>query len=791
MSRAAHLHRGTRLLNTLSSMLLPLLEFAIFVQMGAFFTYFVSMPEIQPTNVVSRLRKAANGIMSTNNLHPIKVGEYGGMESFYDVRRRQVQDVIRSQHVLSALNSEDRLSSRKRGTEVDVSPETNGGIEGLTAMMLERVVADWKSSMRMEERNSSINDGSIKSCYEYGGSSSVLLSDKCKSDHIELSEQTSALVVFNPLPRKRQWCGHIIEAGQTLEIEDISACQEDWMNLAAYPPPSLVNSDEDDAIEVVTSQFFGSSNEIRRPPNCDVPCTWKGAPYGSFKISGTKWEFTQSAEGPQYYEELGIDPKAHLRDRFYSTTSFRSEIPLPYFSFSEYNIKAPDYVPFDKGIKGASFIANNCDSKNNREAMVRGIMATGFRVDCLSGCLHNAEPHGLSMDNKRLLMRQYLFHLAFENQNEDDYITEKLWGSLEAGIIPVYLGAPNVRLHPPEGSIIVAADFPTQKHLGEYLQKVANDRELYEQYHAWRKEDFSETFLRKYNFTRTHSECRTCRWAYAKKSGLGWDHENQRIAPLRLSREICTDDMSGLASRPFKESYLLYDSMRRQYEDAQSHEIMERSARHELDQAAAAAVAKHPHCSKRGLQSSLVSSHHEIERSLVEHDGVIDVIIAIKYRHMRKGTVLPPLFLRLETIISNGREYYTASDHRGAVSKRTFNGADSHHWQAQPDGMRYLMIQDPNSRISVWTDWTTQMLSTVEGSIDILLLPGEVVQSNRRHHQAETIYRKIRVICEDSNPLHFDTDVGSPTYFAKQQAKDFYHPLEVFYNIGQEVPKNR
>ena len=773
MSRRAQPH--ARLLNTLSAMLLPLLEFAIFVQMGAFFAYFVSMPEVKPTTVLSRLRKAATGAVAQNYLHPIKVGEYRGMETFYDVRLRQVQDAIRSQRALSAVNDEDRLSSRRKGMEVDVSPEKNGGIEGLTAMMLERVVADLKSSV--DESNSSINDESIKSCYEYEDSSSVVLSDRCKSAHIELSEQTPTLVVFNPLPRKRRWCGHIVEAGQTLAIGDIAACQENWMNLAVYPPPSLANSDEDDAI-VVTSEFFGNSAEMRRRPNCDVPCTWKGEGYGRWKISGTKWEFIRSAEGAQYYEENVIDPKAYLRDQFYSTVSFRSEVPLPYFSFEEYNIKTPDYVSFDKGIKGASFIANNCDSMNNREAMVRGIMAAGFRVDCLSGCLHNADPpHGLSMDNKRMLMRQYLFHLAFENQNEDDYITEKLWGSLEAGIIPVYLGAPNVRLHAPGGSIIVAADFASPQLLGEHLQKVANNRELYEQYHAWRKQDFSDIFLRRYNFTRTHSECRTCLWAYAKKRGLGWDHENQRIAPLHLSRELCTDDMSGLASRPFKESYLLYDSTRQQYEDSQSHGIIERSARHETDQASSA--AKHPQCSKRGLQSSLVSSHHEIERSLVEHDGVIDVIIAIKYRHMRKGTILPPLFLRLETTINNGREYFTASDHRSPASKRTFNGADSHHWQEQPDGMRYLMIQDPNSRISVWADWTTQMLSTVEGSIDILLLPGEVVPG-----MSTTTYRKIRLIVEDSNPLHYDTDVGSPTYFAKQQAKDFYHPMEFFYAAG-------
>lgn len=65
-----------------------------------------------------------------------------------------------------------------------------------------------------------------------------------------------------------------------------------------------------------------------------------------------------------------------------------------------------------------------------REALVKSLINSdaGIRVDSVSKCLHNAEvPSGLdSMSSKKSIMSRYLFYLAFENQCEDDYITEKV-----------------------------------------------------------------------------------------------------------------------------------------------------------------------------------------------------------------------------------------------------------------------------------------------------------------------------------------------------------------------------
>jgi hypothetical protein len=172
-------------------------------------------------------------------------------------------------------------------------------------------------------------------------------------------------------------------------------------------------------------------------PKCDVKCdfeTLTGINQRRF-IYGTDWEFLMSMEGEEYYPELKINPDAwrdnvsrvscqssdlcstfilthitlHTTKKFFATTSFKSEVPLQYFSFAEYSIQSPA-VSFKDGIKGASFLANNCESKNNREEVVQKLMNTAFRVDSLSRCLNNVDPDPeFDLSNKGALMKKYLF----------------------------------------------------------------------------------------------------------------------------------------------------------------------------------------------------------------------------------------------------------------------------------------------------------------------------------------------------------------------------------------------
>ena len=252
----------------------------------------------------------------------------------------------------------------------------------------------------------------------------------------------------------------------------------------------------------------------------------------------------------------------HLQE-FYGTTSFKSEIPRTYHHAVELltvGVPADEFPPvnYSTAIKGASFLARRCRSLNNRETVVKQIIEASFRVDSLSGCLHNAEPpKGLTMasTSKSEIMQRYLFHLAFENQNTDDYITEKLWLTLKSGTIPVYFGAPNIDQHFfPHDSFINVNDFSTTQELARYLIKVANNETLYNSYHVWRKESLPKSFLDKHLPVLGRNNCRLCRWAHARKYGLGWNHERQVIKPIALSREACVDN-AGLIRHPAVESW--------------------------------------------------------------------------------------------------------------------------------------------------------------------------------------------------------------------------------------------
>lgn len=267
---------------------------------------------------------------------------------------------------------------------------------------------------------------------------------------------------------------------------------------------------------------------------CDVPCYVKHRQgiLGDLHVSNSYSSnpddaavFKYTMESTKYYPSFLRKSERHLG---LATTSFKSDIPLPYFSFAEYEIQSKE-VDFDSAIKGASFAARNCHSNSGREKIIKELMHH-FRVDSLSQCLNNKEwPKDVKRSDKNAMMRKYLFHLAFENSVEDDYITEKLWGSLQSGSLPIYLGAPNVHEHVPFKAIIAVDDFKSIKDLADYLEYLSYNKTAYNQYHEWRYKPLPYEFFEKYNITRTHSECRACRMLYASKNGFKFNHKTQEI----------------------------------------------------------------------------------------------------------------------------------------------------------------------------------------------------------------------------------------------------------------------
>lgn len=169
------------------------------------------------------------------------------------------------------------------------------------------------------------------------------------------------------------------------------------------------------------------------------------------------------------------------------------------------------------------------------------------------------------MPNKLLLICRILLfcHDDFQELNSNlalalyglstSDVTEKLWSTLASGTLPVYMGAPNIWDHAPPNSIIVYDDFGSAQELGAYLNQVANNRTLYDSYHAWRKQPLPPSFHEKYDFTHVHSICRICRWAHARLYGFTFHHPSQSIREPTVARDVCWDTATQLISYPIRE----------------------------------------------------------------------------------------------------------------------------------------------------------------------------------------------------------------------------------------------
>jgi len=306
-----------------------------------------------------------------------------------------------------------------------------------------------------------------------------------------------------------------------------------------------------DPIHVICGETMSCLGEGVVP--CDVPCEW------ALKGSGKPWENQADAvvsgvlggstgvlepggnkviwsmEGQCHYPRLRTAEKEVNSTMLLSAMlmQFTSPVPMPYFSWVEYDLQ--DAMPgYDLRQKAVVFVAKNCNSLNGREAFVRSMIKFGVQVDSISSCLNNAEwPDDVPRNHKHGVLQRYLFYFAAENCCEDDYVSEKVYHGLAAGAVPIYLGAPNIDTFVPKDSILVApqqsAGEEAMKKFADKILKIANSKEEWQKMVAWRNKPLEEWFKKKFSFTCVHSSCRLCRYVYARKHKLPWNHELQRV----------------------------------------------------------------------------------------------------------------------------------------------------------------------------------------------------------------------------------------------------------------------
>lgn len=191
------------------------------------------------------------------------------------------------------------------------------------------------------------------------------------------------------------------------------------------------------------------------------------------------------------------------------TATYRTEstIVAPYERWQYYNenikSKALDYNYAANKTKQVAWFVSNCGARNGRLPFAREL-GKYINVDIFGACGTKRCPRSRSDKCFDMLNKDYKFYLAFENSNCKDYITEKFFvNGLGNDILPIAMGArPRDYLRAsPQKSFIHVDDFDGPKELAEYLRKLDNDDDLYNEYFKWKGTG---------EFVNTKFFCRVC-----------------------------------------------------------------------------------------------------------------------------------------------------------------------------------------------------------------------------------------------------------------------------------------
>ncbi|OIV93285.1 hypothetical protein TanjilG_23126 [Lupinus angustifolius] len=213
----------------------------------------------------------------------------------------------------------------------------------------------------------------------------------------------------------------------------------------------------------------------------------------------------RSMESAEYYHVNNIDTARRKGYNIVMTTSLSSDVPVGYFSWAEYDIMAP-VEPKTESALAAAFISN-CGANNFRLQALEALENANIKIDSYGACHRNHD----GRVNKVETLKRYKFSLAFENSNEEDYVTEKFFQSLVAGTVPVFVGAPNIEdFAPYPGSVLHIKKLEDAESIAKTMKHLAENPEAYNQSLRWKYEGPSDSFKALVDMAAVHSSCRLC-----------------------------------------------------------------------------------------------------------------------------------------------------------------------------------------------------------------------------------------------------------------------------------------
>ena len=201
---------------------------------------------------------------------------------------------------------------------------------------------------------------------------------------------------------------------------------------------------------------------------------------------------------------------AKYDDKINLTWNYRydADIPLHVSVIEKDNPEKGRYVPripLANKTKAVAWAVSHCNAESKRDVYVAEL-SKYIDVDIYGKCGTLECPQVSSLQCADEWEKQYKFYLAFENGICKDYVTEKLYRTLDREMIPVVLGGADYNVVSPPHSNINVKDYKSPKELASFLHQLGQNEDEYYEYFQWKQ---------RYRFTLTINEnCKLCEIAH-------------------------------------------------------------------------------------------------------------------------------------------------------------------------------------------------------------------------------------------------------------------------------------
>ena len=168
--------------------------------------------------------------------------------------------------------------------------------------------------------------------------------------------------------------------------------------------------------------------------------------------------------------------------------------------------------------KAAAWFVSNCNAFSKRNDFAK-ILQDFMQVDIYGKCGTLKCPKGSSYC-QNMLNTTYFYYLALENSLCQDYVTEKLYDSVNNFIIPIVYSGANITHFMPPKSYINANDYSTVAELSKYLIYLQYNPQEYIKYFWWKSH---------YKLVNNRAFCQLCE----KLHELNYIEKRQTYADIR------------------------------------------------------------------------------------------------------------------------------------------------------------------------------------------------------------------------------------------------------------------